>query len=272
MSLWETELILMKDNKVNMHYVTCSNKAQTAFPSYSCFVQLTSLAGINVSLHEGQLGCKSARESYDWESGIGKEKKVWIGGYDKKSENSEQKTLRLDAKSTAGDSVVNSDVGDKGASTKESSIPGMRKQKYLYYASNYNLRPKMKPMMHPKAPAGHMLKSSLLSYLLPRLNIPLEDWISPEHGVFATRTQLTWAIYALFACLYFVSITRNAQPVGEHRLLVKLSFKIFMACIGVYLLYSMILTPFATTAPLGVVVLLQVSEQVNVQLGDLRRF
>ncbi|CAL5348389.1 unnamed protein product [Camellia sinensis] len=33
-------------------------------------------------------------------------------------------------------------------------------------------------------------------------------------GAFVTKTQLTWATYALFVCLYFVSITRNVQPVG----------------------------------------------------------
>ncbi|KAG5525047.1 hypothetical protein RHGRI_031659 [Rhododendron griersonianum] len=38
-------------------------------------------------------------------------------------------------------------------------------------------------------------------------------------GAFVTKTQLTWATYALFVCLYFVSITRIVQRVGEHLLL-----------------------------------------------------
>lgn len=34
-------------------------------------------------------------------------------------------------------------------------------------------------------------------------------------GAFATKTQLTWATYALFVCQYSASITSNVQPVGE---------------------------------------------------------
>lgn len=38
-------------------------------------------------------------------------------------------------------------------------------------------------------------------------------------GAFVTKTQLTWATYALFVCLFFVSITRIVQRVGEQLLL-----------------------------------------------------
>lgn len=34
-------------------------------------------------------------------------------------------------------------------------------------------------------------------------------------GAFVIKEQSTWATYVLYACPFFVSITRNVRPVGE---------------------------------------------------------
>ena len=51
----------------------------------------------------------------------------------------------------------------------------------------------------------------LRSYSLPLIFIKTVELA----GVFAIKTQLTWATYVPSVCLYFASITRNVRPVGE---------------------------------------------------------